>query len=93
MMLRVGAVVSAGAVRLIVNVVVRAFAAPSVATTVKVFDPVASGTLRLQLAVLLPVAVPPGAEAPLTVTPVMPLPPRPLSLAVPASVMLDVATV
>jgi hypothetical protein len=91
-MLSVGAVVS-GLDRLIVIVAERGLPAPSVATTVNVFAPVAIATLRLQFAELLPVAEPPVAAAPLTVTPVTPLPPLPLSLAVPASVMLDVATV
>jgi hypothetical protein len=88
----VGAVVSA-APRLIVIELVRALPAPSVAMTVIAFAPVASVTLRLQFAVLLPVAVPPVAALPLTVTLVMPLPPAPLSVAVPLNVMLEVVTV
>jgi len=80
-----GAVVS-GVGRLIVMLAVRALPAPSVATTVNVFGPATSATLRLQLALVLPAAVPPVAAAPFTVTLVMPLPPAPLSVAVPASV-------
>jgi hypothetical protein len=91
-MVSAGTVVSAD-VRLIVRLDVRRLPAPSVATTVNVFEPVESGTLRLQFAVLLPEAVPPVAVAPSTVTLLMPLPPLPLSLAVPASVMLDVVRV
>jgi hypothetical protein len=91
-MVSVGTVVSAD-VRLIVRLEVRRFPAPSVATTVNVLEPVESGTLRLQFAVVLPEAVPPVAIAPSTVTLLMPLPPLLLSLAVPASVMLDVVTV
>ncbi len=91
--LSVGAVVSVVDCRVIVSVTVRAFPMVSVATTVNVFAPDESVTLRLQFAVLLPVAVPPVAEAPFTVTLPIPLPPFPLSLAVPDSVMLDVVTV
>lgn len=67
--------------------------APSRPTTVIVFAPPASETLRLQFAVPVPDAVPPVADAPLTVTLVMPLPPVALSLAVPDTVMLEVVTV
>jgi hypothetical protein len=74
-----------------VVVVVRALPAPSVATTLTVLAPPTSVRLLLQLAVLLSVA-----EAlvvlPFTVTRVMPLPPAPLSVAVPLSVMLDAFT-
>ena len=57
------------------------------ATTVKVLAPGASVRARDQDAVPEPVAVPPEAAAPLTVTDEMPLSPRPLSEAVPASVI------
>jgi hypothetical protein len=72
---------------------VRVLPAPSLATTVKVFAPIARLTERLQFAVLLPDAVPPVALVPFTVTLVMPLPPAPLSVAVPLNVMLEVETV
>jgi hypothetical protein len=72
---------------------VRVLLAPSFATTVSVFAPLTKLTERLQFAVLLPVAVPPVALLPLTVTLVMPLPPAPLSVAVPLNVMLEVETV
>ena len=88
----VGAVESAAA-RVMVICEVRALPAPSVATTVSTFAPFHSGTLLLQLAVLFPLAVPPVAAEPFTVTEAIPLPPAPLSLAVPANVMLDVDTV
>jgi hypothetical protein len=88
-----GAVVSAADARVIVSVAVRLLPSLSVATTVSVLAPDDSETLRLQFAVPLPDAVPPDADEPFTQTPVMPLPPAPLSLAVPASVMLDVVTV
>jgi hypothetical protein len=91
-MLSDGAVVSGATVRLIVRVAVRELPAPSLATTVKVFAPVESDTLRLQFAVLLPDAVPPVAVDPFTLTLVIPLPPAPLSVAVPDNVMLDVVT-
>jgi hypothetical protein len=42
---------------------------------------------------MLPVAVPPVAAAPLTVTLEIPLPPLPLSVADPLNVMFDVVTV
>ena len=92
MIASVGAVVS-DEPRLIVIDDVRALPTVSVATTVNVFAPVASETLRLQFAVLLPVAVPPVAATPFTVTLWMPLLPAPLSVAVPLNVMLDVVTV
>jgi hypothetical protein len=79
--------------RLTVMFVVRALPEPSVATTVSTFAPGASVTLRLQFAVELPEDEPPVATEPLTVTRAIPLPPAPLSLAVPASVMPDVLTV
>jgi hypothetical protein len=66
--------------------------APSVASTVMVFDPDVSVRARLQFAVLLPVAVAP-VLTPLTVTPVMPRPPRLLSVAVPLIVTLADVTV
>ena len=71
----------------------RALPAPSVATTVSTFAPMDRVTFRLQVAELLPLAVPPVAADPLTVTLVMPLPPAPLSVAVPANAMLEVVTV
>src|SRR5215204_3114240 len=67
--------------------------APSRASTRIVLAPATSETLRLQFAVLLPVAVPPVAAAPLTVRFEIPVPPVPLSVAEPANVMLDVVTV
>jgi hypothetical protein len=67
--------------------------APSRASTVSVLTPATSETLRLQFAVLLPVAVPPVAAAPLSVRLEIPLPPFTLSVAEPANVMLDVVTV
>jgi hypothetical protein len=88
-MANVGAVES----RTIVIGNVRALPAPSMATTVITFAPLDSVMPRLHLAVLLPLAVPPVAAAPLTVTLVIPLPPEPLSVAVPVNVMLEVATV
>jgi len=88
-----GAVVSVPEPLVTVSVDVRTFPAPSVATTLNVFAPIESETFRLQFAVLLPEAVPPVAVAPFTVTLVIPLLPVPPSLAVPASVMLDVVTV
>ena len=65
----------------------------SLATTVIVFDPTFRLTCALQLAVLEPLAVPPLAELPLTVTEEMPLPPNPESLAVPETVTVLVDTV
>ena len=59
----------------------------SLPTTVIVFAPVLSVTDRLQFAVAAPVAVPPLAATPLTVTEDMPLFPNPESLAVPATVI------
>jgi hypothetical protein len=70
-----------------VIVVVRALPAPSVATTVIVLAPGFSVSERLQFALTFPLVVPPDAADPFTVTLAMPLPPMPLSDAVPASVM------
>src|ERR1019366_4388879 len=64
----------------------------SLATTVIVFAPETSVTVPLQLAVPLPLAVPPLALAPLTVTEEMPLLPTPLSLAVPLTGKLALVT-
>ncbi len=65
----------------------------SLPTTVIVFAPGLSATDRLQFAVAEPVAVPPLAATPLTVTEDMPLFPNPESLAVPATVIGLVLTV
>jgi len=88
----IGAVVSV-ALRFTVICADRVLPAPSAATTLSRLAPATSETLRLQFAVLLPVAVPPVAAAPLTVRLEIPLPPVPLSVADPASMMLDVVTV
>jgi hypothetical protein len=82
------ALTASGAPYVIVVVTVRAFPAPSRATTVIVLAPEESVIARLQFAVVLPDDVPPEAAVPLTVMLVMPLPPAPLSLAVPLSVMV-----
>ena len=66
--------------------------APSVASMVIVLAPDVSVMLRLQFAVLLPVAVAPVAR-PLTETLVTPRPPRLLSVAVPLIVTLADVTV
>jgi hypothetical protein len=71
----------------------REFPAPSVATTVTTLDPSESVTLRLQLAVLLPLDVPPLTVEPFTMMLLMPLPPVPASLAVPLTVIVLVVTV
>ena len=81
-----------GRVQMIVIGVVRALPAPSVATTVSTFAPADRLTLLLQFAVLLADDVPPVANWPLTVTLAMPLPPDPLSVAVPAKVIVAVPT-
>src|ERR1035441_565982 len=60
--------------------------APSVATTVIAFAPVKRGMASDQLAVPPPVAVSLSARTPLAVTELMPLLPRPASLAVPLQV-------
>ena len=65
----------------------------SLPTTVIVFAPWLSVIDRLQFAVAEPVAVPPLAATPLTVTDDMPLLPSPESLAVPATVIGLVLTV
>jgi hypothetical protein len=65
----------------------------SFATTVIVFAPGLSVTDRLQFAVAEPVAVPPVAATPFTVTEDIPLFPSPESLAVPATVIELVVTV
>jgi hypothetical protein len=67
--------------------------APSRASTVIVLAPITNDTFLLQFAAMLPVAVPPVAAAPLTVTLEIPLPPLPLSVADPLNVMFDVVTV
>jgi hypothetical protein len=59
----------------------------SLPTTVIVFGPGLSATDRLQLAVADPVAVPPLAATPFTVTEEIPLSPSPESLAVPDTVI------
>ena len=86
---------SAGSVesRVIVICTVLRFPLVSVATTVKVFAPLTSVTVRLQFATALPAAVPPVAAVPLTVMLVTPFPPMPWSVAVPLRVMLDVFTI
>src|ERR1035441_7428808 len=65
----------------------------SLATTLIVFVPARRLTTRLQFATLLLLAVPPAAEAPLTVTDLIPLLPRPASDAAPAKVMALTATI
>jgi hypothetical protein len=74
-----------------VVVVVPPWPAPSVATTLRVLAPPTSVRLLLQPAVLLSVAEALVAP-PFTVTRVTPLPPAPLSVAVPLSVMPDTFT-
>ena len=59
----------------------------SLASTVIVFAPGLNATERFQLAVPDPLAVPPVAACPLTVTEDIPLLPRPESLAVPEIVI------
>ena len=63
------------------------FGLPSFAVTVIVFAPGFRLTDWLQFAVPNPLAVPPLAAIPFTVTDEMPLLPRPESLAVPATVI------
>ena len=63
------------------------------ATTVMVLAPAANVSVLLQLALALPVAVPPVAATPFTITCWIPLFPRPESVAVPDSVILAVVTV
>src|SRR2546423_1975256 len=65
----------------------------SAATTVIVFAPALSVSVRFQVATLEPVAVSSVARTPLTVTDEMPLSPLPPSVAVPAIVMELVDTV
>jgi len=65
----------------------------SFATTIIVFDPSARVIVALQFAVFEPLAVPPLAAAPFTVTDEIPLFPRPESVAVPDTVMVLVVTV
>ena len=65
----------------------------SLATTVIVFAPEFRVNVRLQVAVPDPVAVPPVACTPFTVTDEIPLSPRPESVAVPEIVMELVETV
>jgi hypothetical protein len=80
----------AGGAYVIVIDAVRAFPAPSVATTVNTLGPTDRVTLRLQFAVELPVN-PLATVTPLTVTLAMPLLPVLPSVAVPLNVMpLDV---
>src|SRR5262245_54560736 len=78
----------AAAVYVSVIVDVRTLLAPSAAVTVIVLLPFESVSAWLQFAVLFPAAAPPDAVTPLTFTLVTPLPPAPLSVAVPLSVML-----
>src|SRR5262249_35365408 len=89
---RVGGAVS-GCEEVMVIEDVRALPAPLVAMTVGRLEPPTSVTARRSSAVAAPVAVPPVAAAPFTVTLEMPLLPVPLSVAVPDSVMLAVLTV
>jgi hypothetical protein len=65
----------------------------SFATTVIVFAPGLSATAWLQFAVADPVATPPLAATPFTVTEEIPLFPKPESLAVPATVIGLLVTV
>jgi len=65
----------------------------SLATTVIVLAPGLSVTERLQFAVADPVAVPPVAATPFTVTEEIPLFPKPESLAVPDTVIGLLVTV
>ena len=65
----------------------------SLAITVIVFAPETSVTVAFQVAVPLPLAVPPVALVPLTVTDETPLLPSPLSLAVPLTAKLALVTV
>jgi hypothetical protein len=65
----------------------------SLATTVIVFDPWVRLIDALQFAVFEPVADPPVADAPFTVTDEIPLFPRPESVAVPDTVIGLVVTV
>jgi hypothetical protein len=58
-----------------------------------VFDPVFNVIVRLQFAVFDPLAVPPLAATPFTVTDEIPLLPSPESLAVPDTVIVAVVTV
>ena len=65
----------------------------SLATTVMVFEPLLRFTCALQLAVAVPLAVPPLADAPFTVTEEIPLFPVPESVAVPDTVIGLLVTV
>src|SRR6266853_2118409 len=65
----------------------------SLATTLTVFTPGVSVIVAVQFAVPEPLAVPPLAPTPLTVTEEMPLFPNPLSLAVPLTVRLALVSV
>jgi hypothetical protein len=85
--------VTGATARLIVICEALRLLAPSRASTVIVLAPITNETFLLQFAAMLPVAVPPVAAAPLTVTLEIPLPPLPLSVADPLNVMFDVVTV
>src|SRR5215203_7491552 len=91
-LLRLVTVICGSVYRIVVDSV-RALPAPSVATTVTALRPLASVSTRLQFAEAFPVAVPPLALAPFIVTLLIPLPPLPLSLAVPLKVAVLLETV